>query len=233
MILSGVTPNLLTAKHHFRSTIGQSASGRVNDVKRHSFFSRVLTMRFNHLLTVTAGGILMLALAACAPSPVTVTPVLATPENTAAINTPDRATQERIAVTDTPDLATQESTTPTAGIVAPDMVREDSQGAVTVTVTPLNLDDPGDTLNFDVVMNTHSVDLSMDLATLTTLETDTGISVLPVIWDAPRGGHHVGGTLSFPASGSGKPLLDGAATLTLTIRDVDVSERVFVWELTQ
>lgn len=107
----------------------------------------------------------------------------------------------------------------------------DSQGAVTFEVTPLNLNNPGDTLLFDVTMSTHSVELSMDLSTLATLTTDTGTTVQATLWDGPKGGHHVEGKLSFPASQNGKSVLDGAKQLTLTIKDVDAPERTFVWEL--
>ncbi|MFQ5614858.1 MAG: hypothetical protein ACE5GO_00080 [Anaerolineales bacterium] len=93
----------------------------------------------------------------------------------------------------------------------------DEQGAVAVEVTPLNLDAPGATLDFQVSMNTHSVDLSMNLAGLATLTTDTGMTVQAIQWDAPLGGHHVGGTLSFPAEVDGVYVMEGAASLTLTI----------------
>lgn len=56
-----------------------------------------------------------------------------------------------------------------------ELTRTDEQGAVVIEVTPLNLDSATDTLEFDVSMNTHSVDLSMDLAQLATLTTDTDI----------------------------------------------------------
>jgi hypothetical protein len=115
--------------------------------------------------------------------------------------------------------------------ITDDMVRTDSQGAVAFSVQPLNLNSPGDTLTFEVSMNTHSVDLSMNLATLATLTTDNGDSVEGVSWDGPPGGHHVSGKLSFPASISGKPILDGATKLTLTIKNVDASERIFAWDL--
>lgn len=107
----------------------------------------------------------------------------------------------------------------------------DQQGAVTVEVTPLNLDSATDTLDFDIVMDTHSVELSMDLATLATLTTDTGISVDATLWDAPLGGHHVEGKLIFPVAKDGKPVLEGATKLTLTIIDVDAPTRIFEWDL--
>jgi hypothetical protein len=112
-----------------------------------------------------------------------------------------------------------------------EMTRIDEQGAVIVQVIPLNVGTPADTLEFDISLSTHSVDLSMDLAVLSTLTTDTGVSIQPTIWDAPRGGHHVQGKLIFPAMQDGQSILEGASKLTLTITDVDAPSRVFEWEL--
>ena len=128
----------------------------------------------------------------------------------------------------------QEQPVPTNYVPQPDGVdlpRQDVQGAVIVVITPLNLGQPGDTLDFEVQMDTHSVDLNMDLAELASLATDTGIIVSPVKWDAPAGGHHVSGILSFPTSMDDAPLLDGATSLNLTLRDVDVPERTFTWQI--
>ena len=111
------------------------------------------------------------------------------------------------------------------------LTRSDQQGAVTVNVTPLNLDNPSDQLEFDIALETHSVDLSMDLATLATLTTDTGLTVQATKWDAPRGGHHVEGKLIFPTTADGKSILDGADKLTLTITNVDAASRTFEWDL--
>jgi hypothetical protein len=111
------------------------------------------------------------------------------------------------------------------------MTRVDEQGAVVIEVTPLNLTIPSDQLEFNVSMNTHSVDLSMDLATLSTLTTDNGVSVQAALWDAPLGGHHVEGRLIFPATKDGKPILEAASQLTLTILNVDVPSRDFEWQL--
>lgn len=112
-----------------------------------------------------------------------------------------------------------------------DMTRIDQQGTVTIEITPINLGTPADSLEFDVVMNTHSIDLSMDLATLATLTTDTGIILRATLWDAPRGGHHVSGRLIFPAIINGKSMLEGAGKLTLTIVNVDALSRIFEWNL--
>ena len=111
-----------------------------------------------------------------------------------------------------------------------DVPRIDEQGAVTVEITPLNLNVPGHTLDFSVALNTHSVDLSMDLASLAKLTTDTGIEVQAAAWDAPRGGHHVQGVLEFPAALDGAGVMNGVQRLTLVIRGLDAPERTFVWE---
>lgn len=108
-------------------------------------------------------------------------------------------------------------------------MRTDGQGAIIFEVTPLNLNAPANTLEFDIVLTTHSIDLSMDLATLATLTTDTGLTVQATLWDAPRGGHHVEGKLIFPVTVNGKSILDGATKLTLSIVNVDAPSRLFEW----
>jgi hypothetical protein len=112
-----------------------------------------------------------------------------------------------------------------------EMTRIDEQGAVVIEVTPLNLATLSDQLEFDVSMNTHSVDLSMDLATLATLTADTGVMIQATLWEAPLGGHHVEGKLIFPATKDGKSILEDASKLTLTIANLDAASRIFEWEL--
>ena len=108
-------------------------------------------------------------------------------------------------------------------------MRTDGQGAIIFEITPINLNTPAETIEFDIVLTTHSIDLGMDLATLATLTADTGVVVQATLWDAPRGGHHVAGKLIFPSTVDGKPFLDGATKLTLTIVNVDAPSRVFEW----
>ncbi len=98
-------------------------------------------------------------------------------------------------------------------------------------MTPLDLNTLTGTLEFDVAMNTHSIDLSMDLAVLSSLSTDTGITVQAIRWDAVRGGHHVSGRLIFPASVDGKPILAQVLKLTFIIINVDAPSRTFEWGL--
>ena len=108
--------------------------------------------------------------------------------------------------------------------------REDAQGSVTVVITGKNLNAETGTLDFEVAMDTHSVELNMDLATLATLSTDTGLSVDGLVWSTSESGHHVSGVLSFPAILDGVFILEGVTELTLTIRNVDAAERVFTWQ---
>jgi hypothetical protein len=113
----------------------------------------------------------------------------------------------------------------------PTEAQTDQQGAVTVVVRPLNLAAPGATLDFEVILDTHSVDLSMNLAELATLTDGSGREVQATLWEAPLGGHHVSGTLSFPATtNGGDELLAGSSQITLIVRDVGVAERRFVWQ---
>lgn len=109
--------------------------------------------------------------------------------------------------------------------------RMDDQGAIIFEITPLDLNQTAKSLEFNIVLTTHSIDLSMDLAATATLTTDTGVSVNSTLWDAPRGGHHVEGKLIFPATQDGKSILQGATKLTLTIINVDAPTRIFEWEL--
>ena len=86
---------------------------------------------------------------------------------------------------------------------------------------------------FAVVLDTHSVDLDgYDLAQLSVLRVEDGREVQPSGWDAPKGGHHRKGTLTFPVTGEdGKAIVGpGTGEFALIIRDVaGVPERVLRW----
>ena len=100
-------------------------------------------------------------------------------------------------------------------------------GRVVVEVLPLNLDQPEDTLHFQVAMNTHWVELDYDLSRLSVLRTSQGDQVLPLRWEGDIGGHHVAGVLYFPAVD-----LSEARWVEVEIRDVaGVPKRIFRWEL--
>ena len=88
---------------------------------------------------------------------------------------------------------------------------------------------------FDVAMDTHSVDLDgYDLKKLALLRDDRGKEVRPSAWDAPKGGHHREGPLTFPKKSSDGSTVIGPDTrrIQLVIRDVaGVPERRFEWKL--
>ena len=99
-------------------------------------------------------------------------------------------------------------------------------GEVTVQVTPVTLlyDKP---IEFEIVMNTHSVELDADMLQGVILRDDAGNEFKPQAWDGPgAGGHHRAGKLTFgnlPAS---------VRSVTLVLKNIaKVPERVFTWKL--
>ena len=84
---------------------------------------------------------------------------------------------------------------------------------------------------FSVAMDTHSVDLDgVDLMQTAVLRTAGGLEVQPIEWQAPTGGHHRSGVLTFPPVLDDGSLVPGDGTFELVIRDVGgVPERTFAW----
>lgn len=116
----------------------------------------------------------------------------------------------------------------------PSAARVSAEGAIQITVRPLNLQSPGETLDFEVALDTHTVDLAFDLAALAVLRNDEGRVLQALSWDGGRGGHHLRGRLSFPArDAAGVPLIgERTRYVELILRDVGgVPERIFRWEV--
>jgi len=110
------------------------------------------------------------------------------------------------------------------------LVQSHSGGNVTIEVKWMGSPD-GSALAFEVVMDTHSVDLDQyDLGKLAVLRDDTGKEYSPAAWQSAPGGHHRTGTLSFPAP---EGLAQGKVrSIQLVIRQVaGVAERVLEWQL--
>jgi hypothetical protein len=124
-----------------------------------------------------------LSLAACAPG--ATTPAKSVPALSPAPST--ASPQPTQPITASPVAPTSAAQTNGGSAAGADLTRVDEQGAVTVQITPLNFDNLGETVNFDVRMNTHSVDLGMNLADLATLTTDNGKKVTAQKWEAPGG----------------------------------------------
>lgn len=103
----------------------------------------------------------------------------------------------------------------------------DRQAGVRVDVAPQHLA-AGQPASFKVSLNTHSVDLSQDLARAATLTDDAGTDYRPAKWEgSPPGGHHRSGVLSFPALGN------GVKAVSLAIDGVGGVRRTFQWKLAQ
>ena len=89
-------------------------------------------------------------------------------------------------------------------------VRTVEAGAVEVIITPILIDSSGAT--FAIVLDTHSADLSLDLATSALLDVG-GTAWINAGWtgDGPSG-HHREGEIRFTAQGPAQ----GTATLTIS-----------------
>lgn len=82
-----------------------------------------------------------------------------------------------------------------------------------------------------VTLDTHSVDLDgFDLKQLARLRLDGGGWTAPSAWDAPAGGHHRSGTLTFGALDP--EALASARVIELELRDVAVPSHLLRWERT-
>jgi hypothetical protein len=107
--------------------------------------------------------------------------------------------------------------------------QSNSEGAVSVDVTPINLGNGSATLDFDVAFNTHSVNLSFDPAAISVLRDSAGHEYPAVAWEGSGpGGHHRSGVLRFQV-----PEPTGDAIEVVIQGVAGVPERVFHWDLTQ
>ena len=78
--------------------------------------------------------------------------------------------------------------------------QKNTAGGVTVAVTPAKLVAGAKTWDFSIVLDTHTQDLSDDLAGSAVLVDDRGNEFKALAWDgAAPGGHHRSGVLRFNA----------------------------------
>lgn len=105
--------------------------------------------------------------------------------------------------------------------------QKDSSGGVTVSVTPGNLSADAKMWDFSVVLDTHSQDLSDDLAKSAVLMDDKGREFKAAGWDgAAPGGHHRKGELKF------EPISPRPQALELRLtRPGEPKPRTFRWDL--
>lgn len=113
--------------------------------------------------------------------------------------------------------------------VAPSQMEKQTsdEGGVEVTVTPGVLAPEANTWDFEVSLNTHSVELAEDVARVSVLVDEQDKEYRPLSWTGdPPGGHHREGILSFD------PINPAPAAIRLEIRGVGgVAARNFAWNL--
>ena len=74
----------------------------------------------------------------------------------------------------------------------------DNQAGVVITVTLSNLSFESNEWKFDVIMDTHSVELDQDMTEIAILTDDSGKEYSPARWEGvPAGGPHREGGLGF------------------------------------
>ena len=102
--------------------------------------------------------------------------------------------------------------------------QENQEANVTVEVTPLKLSSK-ENMEFDIVLDTHSIDLDKSLKDIAELEDDKGNIYNPISWSGETGGHHIEGNLVFP------PFSKNAKVVKLTIKQMGGIDRIFKWNI--
>ncbi len=110
---------------------------------------------------------------------------------------------------------------------APLQARSSDVGGVRVVVQPRTNAPVDGKWEFNVIMDTHTKPLTVDLAHASVLVDDTGQRVSPAVWQGdPPGGHHRRGVLQFLFKGA-KP-----KSIEVQINGIEGSEmRAFKWQL--
>jgi len=105
------------------------------------------------------------------------------------------------------------------------MERVPETGGVAATALPLNpRDEKASTLDFSIVMDTHSGSLPLDVAKIAAARGPSGTTIPATAWTGGGGGHHLTGTLSFPSG-----TLRSTALLTVTLRGDGGKDLAFIW----
>lgn len=99
-----------------------------------------------------------------------------------------------------------------------------TMGAVEVEVTPKTLT-KGKEAVFEVVLNTHSVDLNYDYTKIITLTDNLGKNYKALNWSGENSGHHLSRQLTF------EPLSTKAQKIILNIDGIDNQSASFTWDL--
>ena len=101
----------------------------------------------------------------------------------------------------------------------------DDQASVTVTVTPTLLSEESEEWKFDVVMDTHSVELDQDMTKVAIIINEQGKEYKALNWEGPTGGHHREGILTFSR------ITPTPKSVEIKISDIGGVVRSFKWQL--
>lgn len=101
------------------------------------------------------------------------------------------------------------------------------EGSVKVKITPMDVSPVSSTWKFNIVLDTHSVELDYDLIKTVSLFDERGKEYKPVSWEgAGPGGHHRDGSLIFNA------VTPPPKEIEIRVLNVgEVAIRSFVWQL--
>ncbi len=102
-------------------------------------------------------------------------------------------------------------------------VKTNNEGGVTIAVTPKET--AAGIFEFEIVLDTHSVELSYDLTKISVLRDENGQEYRPINWEGdPPGGHHREGTLIF------NPIAPTPKSIELKITGIAEAVRIFTWQ---
>ncbi|OGM97435.1 MAG: hypothetical protein A2735_01740 [Candidatus Yanofskybacteria bacterium RIFCSPHIGHO2_01_FULL_41_21] len=103
--------------------------------------------------------------------------------------------------------------------------KTDNQLAVTITVTPIDISSQLKKWEFEIVMDTHSVELNQDLTKMAVLVDDQGKEYKPLSWEGTIGGHHREGLLIF------NQIIPTPKSVQLKVSGIGDVIRSFDWQL--
>ena len=100
-----------------------------------------------------------------------------------------------------------------------------SEGSVSVGVTPIDISESSKPWKFKITLDTHSEELDQDLTKITALTDSKGNVYQPIFWEgSPPGGHHREGTLSF------EPISPRPNKIVMEVKEIGgVAKREFNW----
>ena len=101
----------------------------------------------------------------------------------------------------------------------------DEQASITVTITPIDISPQSKKWKFNIVMDTHSVELDQDLIKTAVLIDDQNKEYKPISWEGSTGGHHREGVLTF------NQITPIPKSIELKISGLGDVIRSFTWQL--